>query len=124
MQLESALLIGVLFGCGVWLLLQPGFVRVIFGFIVLSNTANLFLLVSSGDPSGRNAPVIGAEPGLMVDPLPQALILTAIVIGFSVTAYLLVLFYRIFLDHKTTDARTLFDRPRADVPPSATEEAS
>ena len=44
-----------------------------------------------------------------MDPLPQALILTAIVIGFGVTAYLVMLLYRLFLDHRTTNATTLYE---------------
>jgi multicomponent Na+:H+ antiporter subunit C len=45
----------------------------------------------------------------MVDPLPQALILTAIVIGFGVTAYMVFLLYRIFLDHKISDFEELYN---------------
>jgi multicomponent Na+:H+ antiporter subunit C len=48
----------------------------------------------------------------MVDPLPQALILTAIVIGFGVAAYLVFLLYRLFLDQKTTNAAELYDESR------------
>lgn len=108
MQIETAVLVGVLFGCGIWMMLQASFVRVAFGFILLSHAANLFLLAASGSPAGKSEPVVIGDPGPMVDPLPQALILTAIVIGFAMTAYLLVLFYRIFLDHRTTNARDLF----------------
>ncbi len=108
MQLETALLIGVLFGCATWLVLQSSFVKILFGFILLSNAANLFLLSMSGPPDGRQAPIASAEAGLLVDPLPQALILTAIVIGFGVSAYLVTLLYRLFLDQKTTNAAELF----------------
>jgi multicomponent Na+:H+ antiporter subunit C len=111
MQIETALLIGVLFAVATWLILQRSFVRILFGFIVLSTAANLVVLAMSGRPDGRTAPIVGADPGLLVDPLPQALILTAIVIGFGVTAYLVMLLYRLFLDQKTT---TLSDMYRDD----------
>lgn len=108
MQLETAVLIGVLFGCATWLVLQNSFVKILFGFIVLSNAANLFLLSMSGPPDGLAAPIASADAAPMVDPLPQALILTAIVIGFGVTAYLVLLLYRLFLDQKTTNVAELF----------------
>jgi multicomponent Na+:H+ antiporter subunit C len=113
MQIETALLIGVLFACGTYLVLQTSFVKILFGFIVLSNAANLVLLSMSGNPSGKAAPIVeltpaGATPAALVDPLPQALILTAIVIGFGVTAYLVLLLYRLFLDQKTTNAAELY----------------
>ncbi len=108
MSLETALLIGVLFGCATWLVLHHSFVKILFGFVLLSNAANLFLLSMSGSPDGREAPIAGQTAGPLVDPLPQALILTAIVIGFGVTAYLVILLYRLFLDQKTTNAAELF----------------
>jgi multicomponent Na+:H+ antiporter subunit C len=110
-QIDTALLIGVLFTVGVYLVLQRSFVKILFGFIVLTNAANLLVLKMSGEPGGRRPPIV-TEPGPHVDPLPQALILTAIVIGFGVTAYLVVLLYRLFLDHRTTNAAQLYaDEP-------------
>ncbi|MBX3747746.1 MAG: NADH-quinone oxidoreductase subunit K [Verrucomicrobiae bacterium] len=111
MQADTAVLTGVLFAVALWLVLQRSFVRILFGFIIFTNAANLFVLMMSGEPGGRQAPIM--EPGVnAVDPLPQALILTAIVIGFGVTAYLVTLLYRLFLDGRTTDARELFaDEP-------------
>ncbi|MGF1679015.1 MAG: sodium:proton antiporter [Candidatus Methylacidiphilales bacterium] len=108
MIMETALLVGLLFTISVFLILQKSFVRILFGFIMLSNAANLFVLSMSGNPDGKSGPVVLPEHGEMVDPLPQALILTAIVIGFGVTAYLVVLLYRIFLDHGTTRLDELF----------------
>ncbi len=107
MVLETALLIGLLFAVATFLILQKSFVRILFGFIILSNAANLFVLSMSGSPDDKAGPIVrGSEA--MVDPLPQALVLTAIVIGFGVTAYLVVLLYRIFLDHHTTNVEDLF----------------
>lgn len=108
MPLDTAILVGFLFGASVYLILQSSFVRILFGFVLLSNAANLFILSVSGSPRGKYPPVVLDGDLPMVDPLPQALILTAIVIGFGVTAYLVVLLYRIFLDFKTTNASELF----------------
>lgn len=118
MSIEIAILIGALFGCATWLMLQRSFVRILFGFIILSNAANLLVLASSGSPRGKVAPVDLEGGGTMVDPLPQALILTAIVIGFGVTAYLVMLLYRLFIDQKTTDVAAMF---REDEPGEETK---
>jgi multicomponent Na+:H+ antiporter subunit C len=111
MQIETALLVGLMFACATYLLLGRSFVRILFGFVILSNAANLLVLSMSGEPAGKEAPLALANHGSLVDPLPQALILTAIVIGFGMTAYLVLLLYRIFLDQKTTDAVELFVEP-------------
>jgi len=108
MVLETAILVGLLFAVASFLILQKSFVRILFGFIILSNAANLFVLSMSGAPDGKDGPIVLPGHDAMVDPLPQALILTAIVIGFGVTAYLVVLLYRIFLDHGTTNVEELF----------------
>ena len=113
MQIETAFLVGFLFACATWLILQRNFVRILFGFIVLSNAANLLVLSMSGRPDGKVAPIVDGSGAPMVDPLPQALILTAIVIGFGVTAYLVTLLYRLFLDQKTTDAAEMFDEEKS-----------
>lgn len=113
MQIETALLVGLLFAVSVYLLLHKSFVRILFGFVTLTNATNLFLISMSGDPDGKRAPILTEGSGPIVDPLPQALVLTAIVIGFGLTIYMIMLLYRIFLDAKTTDASTLF-LPEAD----------
>ncbi|MCZ2817456.1 Na(+)/H(+) antiporter subunit C [Modestobacter sp. VKM Ac-2984] len=85
--------IGGLYAAGVYLLLDRSLTRVILGFILLGNATNLLLLSASG-PAGL-APLFGyAEPEEMSDPLPQALVLTAIVITFGVTAFLLAMVHR------------------------------
>jgi multicomponent Na+:H+ antiporter subunit C len=124
MVIETAILVGFLFAAATYLLLQRSFVRILFGFILLSNAANLFILSMSGNPEGKDTPLPVEGHGAMVDPLPQALILTAIVIGFGVSAYLVVLLYRIFLDHGTTNVRELFSEDalqRGGVPSNAAD---
>jgi multicomponent Na+:H+ antiporter subunit C len=108
MQIETALLVGLMFACATYLMLGRSFVKILFGFVILSNAANLLVLSMSGDPAGKSAPLALGDHGPLVDPLPQALILTAIVIGFGMTAYLVLLLYRIYLDQKTTDTAELF----------------
>ena len=93
MELVIALGIGMLAGCGVWLLLRPRTFQVAIGLSLLSYAVNLFIFVMGWVRGGR-PPFV--EPGLPVDvpafadPLPQALVLTAIVIAFATTALLLV----------------------------------
>lgn len=116
-ELDTAILVAFLFGAATWLILQKSFVPILFGFIVLSNAANLLILAMSGNPEGMNPPIALEGVENMVDPLPQALILTAIVIGFGVTAYLIFLLYRIFLDHGTANQAELFREEREDDKP-------
>lgn len=94
MTVLLAALAALLFGCGAWLLMQRRLSRIIIGIGLLGHGANL-LLVTSGHGGGR-MPIIGSdEPlGAYSDPLPQALALTALVITFGVTAFLLALGFR------------------------------
>lgn len=98
-----ALLIGVLYACGVYLLLQRGVVKIVLGFSLLGYGANLLLFASGGV---RRLPPLVGEEGVaagMADPVPQALILTAIVIGFGVSAFVVVLVKRLGIVTKTAD---------------------
>jgi len=93
MEIVFALAIGVLAGAGVWLLLRPRTFQVIMGLSLLSYAVNLFIF-GMGRLRVGAAPMIdparGSNPALYADPLPQALVLTAIVIGFATTALFLV----------------------------------
>ncbi len=94
MELVVSIAIGVLAGSGVWLLLRARTFQVIIGLSLLSYAVNLFIFSTGGLRSGAAAILAkGQEGGLeqFTDPLPQALVLTAIVIGFATTALLLVL---------------------------------
>ena len=86
-------IVGVLYTAGVYLLLDRSLTRVLLGFLLLGNATNV-LLLSSGGAAGL-APIVGyAEAEEMSDPLPQALILTAIVITFGIAAFVLAIIYR------------------------------
>lgn len=92
-SLVLIIIMGVLFACGVYAMLERSLTRVLIGFLLLGNAANLFLLIVMGQPG--IAAFFGAGPvEEMSDPLPQALTLTAIVITFAVSAFLLALIYR------------------------------
>ncbi len=110
-QLDTALLICVLTTAAIYLCLSRELVRSLFGFLLLSNAANLVVLSVSGDPSGRRAANLSDAAHAYVDPVPQALILTAIVIGFSVAAYLTVLIYRTYVDAGDGAPLTLEEPP-------------
>lgn len=92
MELVMIGVIGVLFGCGTYLLLQQNLLQVIVGLSLFSHGANLALMVAGGLKRGR-PPLLTVGPPY-ADPLPQALVLTAIVISFGVTAFALVLAFR------------------------------
>lgn len=93
MEALIAMAIGVLAAAGVWLLLRPRTFQVIVGLALCSYAVNLFIFSMGRLVVGR-APIIAggrvAESLAVVDPVPQALVLTAIVIGFATTALLLV----------------------------------
>jgi multicomponent Na+:H+ antiporter subunit C len=87
------LAIGALFISGVYLLLERSLTRVLIGFILIGNGANLLFLVAGGAAGGP--PIVGqTAPEDMSDPLPQAMVLTAIVITLALTAFILAMAYR------------------------------
>ena len=93
MELILALSIGVLAGSGVWLLMRPRTFQLIIGLALLSYAVNLFIFSTGGLRTGAAAILERGEAGSLArytDPVPQALVLTAIVIGFATTALLLV----------------------------------
>lgn len=91
-----ALTVAVLFSTGFYLLLQRSLMRVLLGVVVLGHGTNLLLQIAGGPP-GR-PPIVGTvPPELITDPLPQALALTAVVITFALTTFLLALGYRSFV---------------------------
>lgn len=85
----------ILYACGIYLLLERSFTRMILGILLVSNGTNLILFLVSG--TFGDAPVIGDDgvtKDTYSDPLPQAFILTAIVISFATLAFMLALLYR------------------------------
>lgn len=92
-NLTLVLTSSVLMTVGVYLLLERSLTRVLIGIILISNAINLAFLVAGGRAGG--APIVGVtKPDDMSDPLPQAMVLTAIVITLGITAFLLAMAYR------------------------------
>lgn len=95
MEVLLKIVVGVLFAAGFHLILQRGLPQLVLGLALLTNAANLLVFTVAGI-SRAGAPIVdeqGSTPA-SVDPLPQALVLTAIVIGFGVIAFALALVYR------------------------------
>ncbi len=95
-NLVMAVTVGGLYAVGFYLMLQRSLMRVLIGVVVLGHGTNLLLQVVGGPP-GR-VPIVGnSPPETFTDPLPQALALTAVVITFALTTFLLALGYRSFV---------------------------
>jgi multicomponent K+:H+ antiporter subunit C len=92
MELLASLVIAVLFACGIYLVLRARTFQVALGLSLLSYAVNLFLFFSGRLVTG--APPLAGGAAATADPLPQALVLTAIVIGFGMTAFVVALALR------------------------------
>lgn len=106
MELLISILIGILFASGTYMLLSRRLLRIVFGTSLLSHGTLLFLMTSGALQRG-SAPILGGLFHVYVDPVPQVLLLTAIVINFAVTAFCLVLAYRTCQDTGTDDVDQL-----------------
>ena len=106
METLITILVGVLVTVAVYLLLSRSVTRIILGTAVLSHAVHLLLMVMGGLKKG-SVPLLGENASSYTDALPQALILTAIVISFAVTAFLLVLAYRTYEETGTDDLQEL-----------------
>ncbi|RBI61040.1 cation:proton antiporter [halophilic archaeon] len=113
-QLVLAGVIGALFALGTFLVLRRDVVRVVWGVVIISQAANVYLVTMGG--LGGGVPFLpdshgGGHGGAVnvTDPLVQALVLTAIVISFGTTAFALVLSYRVYEEHGTIDMNELGD---------------
>jgi len=94
-----AIIIGVLVATGTYLILKKTAFKVALGMVLYGQAANLLIITMGGVKLGE-PPILLREAGITYsDPLVQALILTAIVIGFGVTSFLLVLVYRAYQSH-------------------------
>lgn len=122
METLFAILIGMFFAAAVYLMLSKYSVRILLGVALLGNAVNL-LLFTAGRLTREVPPIIPAGmdtlPAGAANPLPQALILTAIVISFSFFAFLLVLTYRAYQELGTddTDEMRLAEPRGEDRPP-------
>lgn len=99
MELIWAIVVGALYAAGLYMMMRRSVVKIIIGLVLLGYAANLLIFAVSHLTRG-NPPLVPlgatAPPAPFADPLPQALILTAIVIGFGVQAFAIVLFKRAY----------------------------
>ena len=93
-SLTLVVLMAVLFGSGISIMLERSLTRVLIGFLLVGNAVNILIYLMSGAPG--LAPILGegVDPDEISDPLPQAFVLTAIVINLGITAFMLALIYR------------------------------
>ncbi|MFT3888163.1 MAG: Na(+)/H(+) antiporter subunit C [Arachnia sp.] len=96
-NLLLAVTAGLLVATGVYLLLERSLSRILLGVLLASNGVNMLFLVAAGKPGGP--PIVGLTDGDVSDPLPQAMVLTAIVITMAVAGFVLSLAYRSFQLH-------------------------
>ena len=122
MEQVLAILVGLFIAAGIYLLLSRSIIRMLLGMVVLGNGVNL-LIFTAGRLMREVAPIVpdGLDQpvGPIANPLPQALILTAIVIGFAMFSFLLVLAYRTYqgLDADDTDKMRVAEPEDAPNPP-------
>jgi len=101
-----AIVIGILFTTGTYLVLSRSLLRIILGLSLMTHGLHLLIMTMSGLKTGA-APLLGEGAAHYTDPLPQALILTSIVISFGVTSFTLVLAYRTYQEWDTDDMERL-----------------
>jgi multicomponent Na+:H+ antiporter subunit C len=122
MDFVLAALVGLFIAIGTYLLLSRSVIRMLIGLTIFGNGVNL-LIFTAGRVTQAVAPIVpeglDVPEGAIANPLPQALILTAIVIGFSMFAFLLVLAFRAYqsLDADNTDTMRLAEPERSPQPP-------
>lgn len=121
MESVLAIVVGVLFATGVYMVLRRSLLKIVLGLALISNGANLLIFTVGGLRRGGVPIIADGATGLAAgsaDPLPQALILTAIVIMFGVQAFTLVLVYRTYqhTGNDDPDDMTLTDRPEREAP--------
>ncbi|MCU1442652.1 MAG: sodium:proton antiporter [Cryobacterium sp.] len=93
-SLTLVIVMALMFAAGVYVMLERSLTRVLIGFLLVGNAANLLIFMMTGRPG--SSPIVTGTPSdeAMVDPMPQVFMLTAIVINFGITAFLLALVYR------------------------------
>lgn len=119
MEILLCFIIGILFSVGLYFILHRHFFRLILGLMVFGLATNLFVFVigrltRGGSPIIAEASEVAQEP--FADPVPQALLLTAIVIGFGIQAFAVVLIKRVYEAFGTTDLDDLNTTDRTKTP--------
>ncbi len=114
-----AIITGLLYAAGLYLLMQRSFIKLVIGIVLFGHASNFFLFAAGGITRAMPAFVHDGNPMVneLADPLPQALVLTAIVIGLGIQAFAIVLLKRVYHVTGTSDMDKLrtTDRKGADV---------
>ena len=123
MEIIVSITVGLLVAIGIWMLLDRGLLRVVLGIVVLGNGVNLAVF-SAGRLDGRAAAFVteAGAPALAANPLPQALVLTAIVIGFALFVFALAVLKRSWELHgnvETDRITAVAEEPAPDLPAPA-----
>lgn len=119
MELSLALAVGVVFASAVYALLRRNFLRMVIGFMLITNAVNL-LIFTVGRLTRGHPPIVPHHEKVLeeaANPLPQALILTAIVISFGITAFTFSMAYRVYRSLGTLDTDALTKAEREACPP-------
>lgn len=111
MELFWSLVIGILFAGSIYSILRRSLAKILLGFLILSHAVNMLIFTAGGFNRG-SPPFIKdqvADPTLITDPLPQALILTAIVIGFGILSFCIALYSVFYTSNRTDDVDKLLN---------------
>lgn len=103
MEILLGVLVGVLMSVSVWLMLSRNLVKFLFGLVLVSNVANLIIFLMGGLSKGAPPLITDAANGAYANSLPQALVLTAIVIGFGLVSFTLILALKAYQAIGTVD---------------------
>ena len=122
-SLTLVIVMAVMYAAGVYVMLERSLTRVLIGFLLVGNATNLLIFIMSGRPGSSPIVTGTALDDAMADPMPQVLILTAIVINFGITALLLALIYRSWWLARLGDEGDNVTDEHADETTEATEEA-
>ena len=110
MELLLVILVGAFYSSGIYMMLRRSMVKLLLGLLLLGNGANILIFLMGGLTKGK-APIIDSNHSKFIenhaDPIPQALILTAIVISFALTAFAIVLLKRVYATTGSDDLDSL-----------------
>lgn len=110
MELLLLLLVGILYSAGIFLMLRRSMVKLLLGLILIGNAANILIFLTGGLTRGKPPIIKDSQTtftDIYADPVPQALILTAIVISFALTAFAIILLKKVYTTTGTDDLDSL-----------------
>ena len=120
-SLTLVVVMAVMYAAGVYVMLERSLTRVLIGFLLVGNATNLLIFIMSGRPGSSPIVTGTAADADMADPVPQVLMLTAIVINFGITALILALIYRSWWLARLDEGDTLTDEHAAETVESTGE---